>query len=90
MAAERDLATEEMRLVIGRSPDADITVPDGTVSRKHCALQLTPDGALLIDLGSSGGTYVNGERVKEKQLVVGDRFIVGANSMAELMSSDVT
>lgn len=90
VVAERDLATEEMRLVIGRSPDADLTIPDGTVSRRHCALQLTPDGALLLDLGSSGGTYVNGERVKEQQLTVGDKFIIGANSMARLVGSDVT
>jgi pSer/pThr/pTyr-binding forkhead associated (FHA) protein len=90
VVAERDLATEEMRLIVGRSPDADITIPDGTVSRRHCALQLTPDGALLIDLGSSGGTYVNGERVKEQQLAVGDKFIVGANSMAKLIASDVS
>ncbi len=87
VVAERDLATEEMRLTIGRSADADITIPDGTVSRRHCALQLTPEGALLLDLGSSGGTYVNGERVKERQLAVGDKFIVGANSMARLVAS---
>lgn len=87
--AERQLETEELRLVIGRSSDVDITIGDNTVSRRHCAVQLTPDGAMLVDLGSSGGTFAQGERVKQRLLSAGDKFIVGANSMLRLVSSDV-
>ena len=87
--AERDLLTEEMRIVIGRAVDADLTISDNTVSRRHCAVQLTPEGPVLKDLGSSGGTYVNGERITEKLLSPGDKFIVGANLMVLLIRSDV-
>ncbi|NND84364.1 MAG: DUF3662 domain-containing protein [Acidimicrobiia bacterium] len=48
------------RVVIGRSPDADITLPDDTVSRKH-ALLWREDGVVRVrDLGSSNGTTRNG------------------------------
>ena len=90
VVCERDLLTDEMRIVIGRSADADVTIPDGTVSRKHCAVQLTPDGACLQDLGSSGGTYVNGQRISEQHLKTGDKFIVGANTMVQVVDSDVS
>ena len=88
--AERDLSTEELRIVIGRVADVDLTIADDTVSRRHCAVQLTAEGALLKDLESSGGTYVNGERISEKILEPGDKFIVGANTMVRLVSSRVS
>lgn len=48
------------RVVIGRSPEADVTLPDDTVSRKH-ALLWREDGTVLVrDLGSSNGTTRNG------------------------------
>jgi|GEM_PF-1760034 len=90
VVCERNLLTDEMRIIIGRSADADVTIPDGTVSRQHCAVQLTPEGACLLDLGSSGGTYVNGQRISEQQLQTGDKFIVGANTMVQVVHSDVS
>ncbi|MEB3247851.1 MAG: FHA domain-containing protein [Microcystaceae cyanobacterium] len=49
---------------IGRSKDNDITILDDTISRNHAILQTTDNGEfLLIDLGSSNGTFVNGRRV---------------------------
>ena len=55
---------------IGRQPDNDIALTeDLQVSRHHAELRRNPDGSFeIIDLGSHGGTYVNGERITRKQL----------------------
>ena len=58
----------ERDMVIGRHQQADIVLQASHVSRRHAALILK-DGQLWIqDLGSSNGTFVNGEKVTEQQL----------------------
>lgn len=42
------------------------------VSRWHAELEVLPERVLLRDLGSANGTYVNGERAQERELVAGD------------------
>jgi len=51
---------------IGRADSCDLAIGDMTVSRVHARLERTDDGWLLIDLGSTNGTRVNGWRVREK------------------------
>src|ERR1700733_1859194 len=63
--------------VIGRREDCDLRIPVGDVSRKHCRLVRTDDGIRVEDLGSSNGTTVNGQRVKEAVLNPGDTVGVG-------------
>ena len=63
--------------VIGRREDCDLRIPVGDVSRKHCRLVRTDDGIRIEDLGSSNGTYVNGERIQESELSPGDTVGVG-------------
>ncbi len=63
--------------VIGRREDCDLRIPVGDVSRKHCRLVRTDDGIRIEDLGSSNGTYVNGQRVQESELSAGDQVGVG-------------
>ncbi len=63
--------------VIGRSPLVDITLPDDGVSRSHVKLiRSSPSKVLLEDLGSTNGTFAQGERVDRAHLVDGDRFEV--------------
>jgi hypothetical protein len=50
-------------MTIGREPDADLFLDDGHVSRAHAALESLGTSVLISDLGSSGGTTVNGEPV---------------------------
>jgi two-component system, NtrC family, response regulator AtoC len=65
-------------LVIGRGPDAGLSVDDPLVSRAHALLLAVPDGLRLSDLGSRHGTLLNGERVVEPRLVgSGDVIAVG-------------
>jgi len=50
-------------LIIGRNPQADIPLPTPIVSWQHARLDRTPQGHVLTDLGSTNGTYVNGQRL---------------------------
>ncbi|HYM11891.1 MAG TPA: transglycosylase SLT domain-containing protein [Bryobacterales bacterium] len=53
---------------VGRSPDNDVVIDDGRVSAYHLEIQKLPSGYRLCDLGSTNGTYLNGERVNEAAL----------------------
>ena len=56
------------RTVIGRGSDADITIADAGSSRKHAEVLWDGDHAMLRDLGSTNGTKLNGQRIREAQL----------------------
>lgn len=51
------------RIVIGRTSDADVVIPELSISVTHCALEATPFGLQVSDLNSTNGTYVNGQRL---------------------------
>lgn len=61
------------RVIIGREPSCDITLPLDHLSRKHASLEVKSGQLYIEDLDSSNGTYVNGERVKSKMLKPGDK-----------------
>lgn len=64
-------------LVIGRSPDADITLDDRWASRRHCEIDQV-DGSLVIrDLDSKHGTTLNDAPVNESPFQPGDTLGVG-------------
>lgn len=50
-------------VVIGRSPDCNIQIPDPGVSRRHAMIRQQDDGFWYFDLGSFNGSYINGSRV---------------------------
>src|SRR5579863_6868506 len=63
---------------IGRHPRNDIVVADLGVSKQHAELRRSPAGrCTIIDLGSHGGTYVNGTRVSQQELNEGDIVTIG-------------
>ena len=51
-------------MVFGRLPACDVTVEDGSVSRKHAQVEVRGDAVALVDLGSSNGIFRNGERLQ--------------------------
>jgi len=63
--------------VIGRSTDADIVLDDAGVSRRHAEVHLIDGRARVIDLGSTNGTFVDGERVHAGNLTEGSTITVG-------------
>lgn len=73
---ERWLLTEPVT-IIGRGADADITVNDSGVSRRHLELRKTPDGVIASDLGSTNGLYVEGHKVDAATLVDGNQLVIG-------------
>ncbi len=63
--------------VIGRHPDCEITLDDPQVSRRHAEIRVALGSHLIIDLGSSNGTRVNGALVASHLLTSGDRVEIG-------------
>ncbi len=72
---------------IGRAPRADFVVDAALVSRLHCRLAAGPGEIEAVDLESTNGTYVNGERVERGTLKHGDRLRIGAVELVVTKSS---
>jgi pSer/pThr/pTyr-binding forkhead associated (FHA) protein len=68
---------DEDRVVVGRHPDSDIFLDDITVSRQHAEIKRAGTSFSLSDVGSLNGTYVNRERVEQKDLEAGDEIQIG-------------
>lgn len=62
---------------IGRHPDSTIYLDDVTVSRRHAEVHHVGGSYVVRDLGSLNGTYVDQERVEERQLSHGDELQIG-------------
>lgn len=73
----KDFPLKTGRTLFGRSETCDYRLPVQQVSREHCELIYEDDKAILRDLNSSNGTYVNGKRIAETELAAGDQIIVG-------------
>ena len=71
--------------ILGRDNSADVILDDPGISRQHTEIRVTNDGPHLIanirDLGSTNGTFVNGERIASQRLNDGDRVNVGRTSL---------
>jgi pSer/pThr/pTyr-binding forkhead associated (FHA) protein len=70
---------ENGELVIGRSSELDMVLIEDMVSRKHAKISLQPGQITIADLGSTNGTFVNGEKVKRARLKEGDRILIGTS-----------
>ena len=62
---------------IGRLPECEITLVDPNVSRRHAEIHPRGDGFVLVDLGSTNGSTVNGVPVVERELRDGDELGFG-------------
>src|SRR5438552_18571238 len=62
---------------VGRAVDNDIRLTGTLVSRHHCRIEVGPEGAWVVDLGSANGTSVNGQKVSRRLLEPGDRIQIG-------------
>ncbi|MBA3289164.1 MAG: FHA domain-containing protein [Acidimicrobiia bacterium] len=73
---------------LGRHPDSEIILDDITVSRRHVAIERTPEGYVVSDAGSLNGTYVNQERIDRAVLRHGDELQVGKFRLVLFERSD--
>jgi Protein of unknown function (DUF3662)/FHA domain len=77
----REFGIESPITVIGRSSECDVVVGDPNVSRRHAEIRRMGRGYSLVDLGSTNGTEVNGQRVTETSLMNGDVIGVGTTQI---------
>lgn len=75
----RPISLTKNEFLIGRGADCDLRLPVTSVSRHHCLIRHDSGGEVhVIDLGSSNGTFVNGQRVRSQAAVQsGDELLVG-------------
>jgi DNA-binding NtrC family response regulator len=77
----REFQVNSDTFTIGSGRSSDLMVEDSTVSRRHCEIQLIPDGYSIRDLGSTNGTYVQGVRIKSAFLDEGTEFQLGSTRL---------
>jgi hypothetical protein len=78
----------EGEVFIGRGAELPVVLAEDMVSRKHAKLTIQGDRIRIEDLGSTNGTFVNGERVKAAEVRVGDRILIGTSIM-KLLASEI-
>ncbi len=66
---------------LGRNPLNDFQIVDGTVSSYHCEIHASDTDVLVRDLGSTNGTFINGQPVKEAPLQAGQELRLGSVEM---------
>lgn len=73
--------------VLGRGEDVDIKIFDRTVSKRHAEIVYAEDQFWMEDLGSSNGTYLNGERVVSKSPILDGGIVkIGSTSFSVQIS----
>jgi len=75
--AVREIPLAGISTIIGRRNDCSLRIPSPLVSRQHCELTQAGTRLMVKDLGSSNGTFVNGAKIKQKELKSGDTLGVG-------------
>jgi hypothetical protein len=80
----------DAQIVIGRASSGDLVLVEDMVSRRHARV-VSNRGALSIeDLGSTNGTFVNGEKVSHSPLREGDRILIGTSILRVVAGGDST
>ncbi len=77
----------EREIIVGRSSELDMVLVEDMVSRKHAKITTMGDQIVIQDLGSTNGTFVNGEKIKKVRLKEGDRILIGT-SIIKLVAVD--
>jgi hypothetical protein len=71
----------EQIITVGRLPESTIVLADPNVSRQHAEVRPRGNGYVVVDLGSTNGTRINGVRINEQELVDGDEVTFGNTRM---------
>lgn len=79
---DREIALSAGENVLGRNREALLWIDDPSISRRHAAITIAGDVAMIEDLGSKNGTIVEGERLRgSRSLADGNRIILGQVAM---------
>jgi pSer/pThr/pTyr-binding forkhead associated (FHA) protein len=68
-------------IVLGRSKDANVVIPDSECSSRHCEIKIHDNVAVIKDLGSKNGTFVNNSVQKETSIYINDEIKIGSTRM---------
>ncbi len=74
------LPLEHFPFIIGRARDCDLVIDSTQISRQHARLELDHEQVVFVDLGSTNGSFVNGERLlpnEMRRLHAGDKINMG-------------
>lgn len=66
-------------IIVGRSSELDMVLVEEMVSRKHAKITVRRGKITIEDLGSTNGSFVNGERIQQAELHEGDRVLIGTS-----------
>jgi hypothetical protein len=75
-------------VLVGRSSDLDMVLVEEMVSRRHARIELRAGVLTIEDLGSTNGTFVNGEKVLRAELNEGDRVLIGTSILKVVVGSE--
>lgn len=78
----------DRELTIGRAADLDMVLVEDMVSRKHARIVASADSVRLADLGSTNGTFVNGQRIDDIELREGDRILIGTSILKLVLQEE--
>lgn len=78
----------DREFVVGRSSELDMVLVEDMVSRKHAKISTKAGQVVITDMGSTNGTFVNGEKVRKTRLKEGDRILIGTSILKVVAASN--
>ncbi|MBI3180451.1 MAG: FHA domain-containing protein, partial [Deltaproteobacteria bacterium] len=81
---------DQGEILIGRASDLDLVLVEDMVSRKHAKVIAAPAGLTIMDLGSTNGTFVNGEKIRRADLKKNDRILIGTSILKVIDAAEMT
>lgn len=83
-----EMALRQGHTLIGRSTLCDVHIDSSTVSRRHALISYTASGAILVDLNSTNGTFVDGRRIRRHELQPGETIEIGGTSIEYIVEPE--
>ena len=74
---DKEIKLSSSVITIGRRDCNDIVIDDIRISRLHAQIRKVPEGYIIFDTGSTGGTFINNSRISQKLLFSGDVISLG-------------
>ncbi len=74
------------RVYLGRGSTMDVQMKDAEVSRRHAMLEIRGEEATVVDLGSTNGTFVGGEKVDKATIGHQQEFTLGSTTLMFLVT----